>query len=530
MRLHRPISIALSLVLLTAACGGGNGGEDAGGDDAPGQSGPSKELRVGYTEDQYILEGADANLGAYPLNTNIIETLTYVTPEYEVQPRLAERWELIPPNTWRFHLRKDVKFHDGQPMNAEAIKVGLFDRAAQRRGGGTIKAGPESAVVVDEFTIDFTPTAPNLRVPQQVVHPNYGAHAPNSDPGTKPVGTGAFRFVEYLPKERIVVERNPDYWGEAAKLPRITFSFYPDANVRKLALESGDIDFAYQVPPADADALEKRFEIKKSTVGAYEAMYANSHSQAPYDLLGDVRLRKAVSYGIDRKKLIDGVLFGLATDDQTWVPPDSLGRHAAKVKGFDFDQDKAKSLLEEAGWKPGSDGIREKGGRKLKLTLVSGFPSAEVHKPIPTFLQSELKSIGIDLEIVERPDSASFQALVTSGEGDLFLEQGNQNDANPAFLPILLLYTGGSGASSDYQKLFAPGKRFDELIGPALTEPDLEKVREHTAEAMHEAVDEQAAVITLAGIFRVYGMKKSVKGFDPHPSFLNVRWDGVENP
>ncbi len=528
-RTGRAAALLVVLLLMGTACAG-NGADDATTTEAEsGTAAESKELKVGFTEDQYVLEGPDANLGAYPLNTNVVETLTYLSPTYEVLPRLAERWELVPPNTWRFHLRKGVKFHDGQPFNAQAVKTGIFDRVAQRRGGGTIRAGADSAVVVDEHTIDFTPLSPNLRVPEQLVHPQTAAIAPGSNFGTKPVGTGAFRFVEYLPKERIVVERNPDYWGEKAKLPRITFRFFPDANVRRLALDSGEIDLAYQVPPPDVKALEGRFEIKKSTVGAYEAMYANSHGAPPHDLLADVRLRKAIAYGVDRKKLIDGVFFGLATDDQTWVPPNSMGRHASAVKGFTTDQARAKSLLEEAGWKPGPDGIRVKDGRRLKLTLVSGFPSAEVHRPIPTFLQSELKNIGIEIDIVERPDSASFQALIDSGQGDLYLEQGNQNDGNPAFLPVLLLYTGGSGASAPYQKLFAPGAKFDELIAPALTEPDIEKVRRITADAMHEAIDEQAAIIPLAGIYRIYGMKKSVRNFVPHPSFLNVRWDGVEN-
>ena len=327
--LPRWLVVPLVALLLTASCAGDDGGGEGSGagtgDDAAEESKESKDLKVGFTEDQYVLEGPDANLGAYPLNTNVVETLTYLTPTYEVVPRLAESWELIPPNTWRFHLRKGVTFHDGQPFTAQAVKEGVFDRVALRRGGGTLRAGPDSAVVVDDHTIDFTPTGPNLRVPEQLVHPQTGAIAPGSSFGVKPVGTGAYRFVEYLPKERIVVERNPDYWGEPAKIPKITFRFFPDANVRRLALDSGEIDVAYQVPPGDVEGLKGRFDIKTSTVGAYEAMYANSHGAPPYDLLSDVRLRKAVSLAVDRQKLIDGVLFGQATDDLTGSHPTPWG-------------------------------------------------------------------------------------------------------------------------------------------------------------------------------------------------------------
>jgi peptide/nickel transport system substrate-binding protein len=509
--------LVLVLALLGPACGGSTTSPDA-----------RQELNVGFTEDQYVLEGPDAGLGMYPLNTNIFETLTYLTPDYEVKPLLAERWEFRPPNTWRFFLREGVEFHNGQPLNAEAVKEGLFDRLAKIEGGSTIQAGPDSAKVVDEYTIDFTPMAENLRVPEQLVHPSNGVVAPGSDIGEKPVGTGPFRFVEYLPKERIVVERNPDYWGQKPELDRITFRFYPDSNARRLALEAGEIDFAYEVPRQDVESLkDKGLKIMTSPVGAYEAMFANIHGEPPHDLLQDVGVRKAVAYGIDRGALVEQVLDGLATTDQTFVPPSSLEPYASLVKGFSYDPEQARSLLEEAGWEPGADGIREKDGRRLKLTLVSGFPSAEVHRPIPTFIQSQLEEIGVEVEIVERPDSASYQALIDSGQGDLYLEQGNQNDANPGFLPVLLFYTGGSGASAPYQSLFAPGAEFDRLIAPSLTQVDTDKVRKSVAEAMHYIIDEQAVIIPLAGIYRIYGMKDSVEGFEPHPSFLNVRWNGV---
>lgn len=522
---HR-LSLAVGLVLFGAACaGGGGGGVTSQETQSPVTGG---ELRVGFLDDQYVLEGPRVNLGMYPLNTNVTETLIYLTPQYEMKPMLAERWEFRPPNTWRFFLRKGVTFHDGQSFNARAVKEGLFDRLAKIEGGSTIKAGPNSAVVVDEHTIDFTPTVPNLRVPQQIVHPSNGVVAPGSDLAKHPVGTGPFKFLEYLPKERIVVERFDGYWGSPAKLDRITFRFYPDPSARRLALEAGDVDFIYEVPRPDVATLRGRFKIETSAAGAMEAMYANMHGEPPFDLLRDVRLRHAIAYGIDRDKLINGVLDGLATDDQTFIPPLVLGGHASLIRGFSYDPARAKSLIEQAGWRPGADGIYEKDGRRLHLRLVSGFPSAEVHRPIPTFLQSQLREIGMEVEIVERPDSESFYDLMKKKEGDLWLEQGNQNDANPSFLPVLLFYTGpGTSGTGSTQGIAAPGGKFNELLAPVLTEVDLDKVQRATAEAMHVLVDEETTVIPLAGIFRIYGMAEGVEGFEPHPSFLSTRWDRV---
>jgi peptide/nickel transport system substrate-binding protein len=253
-------------------------------------------------------------------------------------------------------------------------------------------------------------------------------------------------------------------------------------------------------------------------------MYMNLHGSAPYDILQDINVRKALEIGIDRNKYVNGVLNGLATTDQTWVPASVLGSSASLVKGYTYDLNAAKKMLDDAGWKVGASGIREKAGRPMKLTLVSGFPAADILRPTPTFIQSELKNLGIDVTIDERPDSASFQDLITKKQGDLFLEEGNQNDANPGFLPILLLYTGPGSSGGTYLGIEAPGATFDNIIAPALTEVDLAKVQNIVARAMDEAITNQAVLVPLAGVFRTYGMKPTVQGFIPHPSFLNVNW------
>ncbi len=525
----RVLPLLLVLALVASACGGEDQQSTPAAEEAPTSVDRNAELKVGFTADQYILEGPDTNLGAYPLNTNVLETLIYMDEKYELVPRLAERWELRPPNTWRFFLRRGVTFHDGQPFNAQAVKVGLFDRVAARRGGGTIKSSPTAAVVVDEHTIDFTPTTANLRVPEQIVHPQNAVVAPGSDPGKQPVGTGPFRFVEYLPKERIVVERNPEYWGQKAQLARISFRFYPDRSARLLALQAGEIDLAYEVPRDDVQGLKDRgLKVLNSPVGAYRGLFLNAHGDPPHDILRDVNVRKAIATGLDRKKHVEGVLNGLATTDQTLVPPNALGPSARLVKGFTYDLNKARAMLDQAGWRLGSDGIRVKDGRRMKLTLVSGFPSAEVIRPSPTFLQAEFKNMGIELEVVERPDSASYGDTMRKKQGDLFIEEGNQNDANVGFLPVLLLYTGpGSSGSGSYQGVAAPGARFDQLLAPALTEPDHAKLQQIVATALNEAITEQATVLPLNGVFRIYGMNKAVDGFVAHPSFLNVSWLGV---
>lgn len=527
----RTLLLVVALSMVAAACSSSKStsttsGQSGSTTTAAPAINTAAELKVGFTDDQYVTDGVDANVGAYPLNTNITETLTKMSANYEVQPGLADSWELRPPNTWRFHLHHGVTFQDGQPFNAQAVKTGLFDRLAKRTGGSTVKAGPDSAVVVDDYTIDFTPTVPNLRVPEQLVHPQNGVTAPGTDFTSKPVvGTGPFKYVSYSAKESIVVARNDNYWGTKANVAKITFRFYPDAGSRLLALKAGDIDLMFDISRDDVAGLKTAgFTVINGPVGAYRGLFLNENS----DILKDVNVRKAIGMGIDRNSLISGVMDGLAAPDQTFVPASALGQYASLVKGYTYDLNGAKTALDNAGWKVGSDGIRVKDGNRMQLTLVSGFPSADAVRPTPTFLQSQLKNLGIDLKITEVPDSNTYGDLMKKKQGDMFLEEGNQNDANVGFLPILLLYTGpGSSGSGSYQGISAPGATFDSLLAPALAEPDHTKLQQEVASAMNEAVTNQATVLPLAGIYRIWAMKKTVVGFTPPPVFLHVSWLGV---
>jgi len=348
--------LMFAVALVATACGSDK--KDTGSSAttaATPKANPNAELKIGFTDDQYITQATptnDVNVGVYPLNMNVSETLILFGTNYELKPLLAESWEFRAPNTWRFHIRKGVTFHDGQPLNATTVKAGLFDRVGKLSNGGTIKSSPTAAVVVDDYTVDFTPTVQNYRVPEQLVHPQNGVFAPGADFGKKPVGTGAFKFVSYSPKESIVVERNDNYWGTKAGVAKMTARFYADDSARRLALEAGDVDVIYQVPTADVKGLkDKGFTIANSAVGAYEAMYANIKGAAPRDILSDINVRKAVAMSIDRNQLVTNVLDGNATKDQSVIPPGALGTYASNVKGFQTDVAGAKTLLDNAGWK-----------------------------------------------------------------------------------------------------------------------------------------------------------------------------------
>nr|MBA3969690.1 ABC transporter substrate-binding protein [Gemmatimonadota bacterium] len=221
-----PTLFVVTLLLLTG-CGEAKPGA---GERRPAEQ---QELVVGAGADDFGLEMNRHRLGMYPLNANICEPLVRLTPDFRVEPWLATRWEYRGDNTFRFTLRPGVRFHDGRPFDATAVKFSL-DRAA-RTGIGHSFLSEESVRIVDDTTVDIRPARPNLRLVEQLVHSSYSMVAPGSDPAVHPVCTGPFRFVEYLRANRLTVERNDQYWGEKARLRKLTFRFIPDENTRALA-------------------------------------------------------------------------------------------------------------------------------------------------------------------------------------------------------------------------------------------------------------------------------------------------------
>jgi peptide/nickel transport system substrate-binding protein len=190
------------------------------------QAAASGELAIGTTQDDYRVDPPErANVGYYPLNTNIFETLVRLTPDYRIEPLLAESWEFVAPNTYRFVLRQGVAFHDGTPFTAEAV-VWSMGRIAQA-GGGILGIDEASTVTVDDFTVEITPTRPNLRLIEQLNHPNESILAPGTNPAETRIGTGPFREVEYVREDRYVVEAFEGYWGEdKPQVGRITFRYF----------------------------------------------------------------------------------------------------------------------------------------------------------------------------------------------------------------------------------------------------------------------------------------------------------------
>ena len=463
-------------------------------------------------------------------NAPVFEPLVSLAPDFTVKPLLATGWQFRAPNTWRFTLRQGVRFHNGASFDAKAVAYNVTELWA-KEADGILSMGPESAAVIDDFTVDITPTKPNQRLVEQLVHPLRGIRAPGTfagagtSPENTPTGTGQFKFTSYSKGDSLKVDRFEGYWGTKAKSERITFRYLPDENSRVLALKAGDVDAIADFPREQATqfASDRDIATVKSPVGTYAALLLNHLGEAPYDILSDPKVRQAVATGIDKSTIVNNVWKGNAEVTNTLIPTAVLGRNAGAVKGYAFDRAQARRLLDEAGWAPGPDGIRAKGGRRLELTLLAG--NVNVVRPTPELVQSQLKDIGMDVKLDIPSSPATYFDRLGKGQGDIFVETGNQNDANPAFLGGL--FTAVAGGFADYAKWFAAGPQYDQVFTAAVTSPDIEETRRLAAQAMHIAVDDVIATVPIAGIYRIWGLRPNVQGFQPHPSNINQRWADV---
>jgi peptide/nickel transport system substrate-binding protein len=520
----------LTGALLMTACDGADETAPETDDEAESEPDPEREqtLTVGMSEDRWA--GSEINqkrFTSYPSpNASTCEEPIGLTKEFDLEPRLATDWEYAGDNTFRFELREGVEFTDGTPFDAEAFKEAIDYKAEEPSVTGLSFVEPGDAEVVDEHTVEITPSRRNQRLFEQITHPSWAILSPDSDPLADPESlhcTGPYEVASYEAEEQVTVVRNEEYWDEPGELEEMTFRFFPDDSARLLALEAGEVDAIGEVPRAQVSAVEEMPEVDVvrappgQNILVYMALRGPEGAEKP---TGDLQVRRAIAHAIDRDAYIEGVLDGEAERVDHVAPPSVLGEHADTVEGVPHDPDEAERLLEEAGWEMGDDGVREKDGERLELTTI--YAPDRVDLPSVEFVQAELAEVGIDAQI-EQLETAVFTERRNNGEYDLSVSNSNQNNANPAFLMNLVWY---SQALSDMAKFIAPGpdSRFDELIEQIHEEDEFEELQRLSAEAMSELVDEEVVTVPLAGTYRIYALHEDLASFDPHPSGINQKW------
>ncbi len=286
-------------------------------------------------------------------------------------------------------------------MKAEDVKWSI-ERALK---DPTIKSLTKikSVILVDDYTIDFITEELYAAFPATLEYSKLAIVSPNSkmyENGViiKPIGTGPFKFVKWdTATETLYLERFDEYWKTKPKLEELIIKAIPDPASRAVAVEKGEVDFTCDVPYGDADRLSKEKGLKvevHSTARVYQLTFG-SLKDTPYE---DVRVRKAISYAIDRKAIAEKALHGCAEPAYGVILP-TLWWANKNIVGYEYDPEKARELLKEAGWVDSDgDGIVEKDGKEFSVTLYT-YPQRPGLKPMAEAIQAYLNDIGIKVGV-----------------------------------------------------------------------------------------------------------------------------------
>jgi peptide/nickel transport system substrate-binding protein len=292
----------------------------------------------------------------------VFDGLIMRTADMKLVPGLATKWEFMENNTKiRFTLRSNVKFHNGEPFDAEAVKF-TFDRLLGEEG----KKGPQQSnyasidkvVVVNPTTVDMFLKSPDpvlltklAGYGAMIVPPKYIKEKGSQFFGMNPVGTGPFKFADYKPKVSLSFEKNADYWGGAPKVDSLVYRFIAEPATQAAELQAGRIDVANQVPLALIETLKKDPKLAVVSMDGPVALALRYNTQR--GIMKDVQVRKALTMAVDRDAIIKTILLGQAKPIASFQGALSFGYDPA-LKPLPFNPTQAKAMLAKAGVKPGT--------------------------------------------------------------------------------------------------------------------------------------------------------------------------------
>ncbi len=407
----------------------------------------AKELKVGLASEPSSIDPHYHNLTPNSaLAREIFDRLIMPDDKQVLKPGLAVSWKAVDDLTWEFKLRDGVKWHDGSPFTADDV-VFTFERAPDVPNSpssfGTYLKG-KSIEKVDDLTVRIKtekpyPLMPNDMSTFSIVSKKHGEGAGTEDynSGKAAVGTGAYKFVEWVPGDRIVLERNDDFWGDKPEWEKVTIKPIKSGPARLAALLAGDVDFIEGVPTTDIERLRDNKDITLSQGISNRVIYLHLdhfRDDSPFvkakdggaikNPLRDARVRKAISKAINRDAIVERVMEGVAVKAGQLLPEGFFGV-SEKLQPVDYDPEGAKKLLAEAGV-----------GDGFQLTIHGPNDRYINDAKIAEAVAQMLTRVGIKTAVETMPKSVYFKRASRGADG------------LPEFSFVLVGWGAGTGEAS----------------------------------------------------------------------------------
>lgn len=384
----RMVGASAAAVLMMAGCAA----EGASKNQAPQQ--PLKVVG------QFELHGLDpSTTGGFFTRLQVVETLVDADNQGVLQPGLATGWEASPDNlSWRFTLREGASFHDGTAVTAEAVAAAL--ETARSKAASPFSTVPVKAVTAEDGAVRVDLTQPYAPLPAVLAHTSTQILAPSSYAAdrtvTDVVGSGPYKVTRLEQPGTIELAASEQWQDEKPPITEVHYQAVGRSESRALMAESGQADVTFGMDPTSLQRIKQagKQDIEQVTLPRTILLKVN----AGHEILGDVRVRQALSLALDREAMATALLRDPEMAATQLFPPSLPEWHQDNVTPLTHDVEEARKLLTEAGWVPGSDGTLERGGRKFSISLRT-FPDRPELPLLATAIQAKLKELGVAVDV-----------------------------------------------------------------------------------------------------------------------------------
>jgi peptide/nickel transport system substrate-binding protein len=524
--MKKKLAIILSLIMMLSmvlvGCGGQKAETPSSSEPASSEAGESAEsaevkdtLVVATTYDAKSLDPHATNdVASSNVMQQIYGTLVKLNENNEDVGSLAEKFEVVDELTYKFYLKQGVKFHNGEELKASDV-VYTLKRAISPIGGSIAHIvgdiDPEGFEIVDDYTVIVKTKTPNSSFLPSLTHFGGGVilnekavEEAGDNYSMNPVGTGPFKFESWAKGNEIVLARFDDYYGDKPSFAKMVIRAIPEATNRTIELESGGVDIAYDITTNDIKRVEENKDLKLiRKMGNSTTYFAFNTEKEPFN---DPKVRQAIGLAIDTETIVNAVFRGVGAPAQGAVPP-NIKYFNKELGAPDFDVEKAKALLAEAGY---PDGFKAKVWTNEKKARVD----------MCTIIQSQLKEIGVDVEIQVLEWGAYLEGIKT-GQHEMFMVGWSTQTPDPDMSLYGPFHSSQKGKNNFS---YYDNPKVDELLQQGRLMEDSPE-REAVYAELQSIIRNDAPWIVMNNGEIVVGVRSNIEGFEPSPFGYHVLYN-----